>query len=724
VSPARTSDLLDAIFRYAPIGLGFWDTDLRYRRINPALAAINGRAVEDHLGRTLPEVLGPLGEEVEEVVRGVLDTGRPLVDVDVFGQTEAQPGVDRQWRATYYPVGPDDARTGVAAAVIEVTEERTASRRERRALEQTQAATALLDAVIHAAPVAICLLDLDLRYQRVNAALVDLTGRGSADDVLGRRPSEIAGDMGEKVEALMRRTRDSGEPVYEVELAGELPNRPGETFYREGSWFPVRDGTGAVAGVAGVVRDTTERHQAEVERRRLLKAAVTERGHAEAAQVRAESARRAAEAAQTEAEEARARTEFLAEAGRRMASSMDFERTLQRVAEIVVPRVADWCTITLDRGRPQLEVVAIAHADPGLVELARDLSRRYPPLRDAEGGAGRVIRTGEMKILQEITDETLARLAQDPEHLEAIRALGLRSALVVPLTVSGRTIGALSLIHTREDRRFEDADIVLAQGLADLAAVHLRNAQLYTERSHIARTLQRGLLPRALPDIPGMELAARYLAAGDQNVVGGDFYDAFAADESSWAIMIGDVAGKGPEAATLTSLTRHTLRAAAMHDDRPMENLRTLNRALLAELDSTRFSTVVHGRVRPSEPAGAVVTLATGGHPPPLVLRADGTVETVPVRGALVGWMAEAAFGEADVELTPGDLLLLYTDGVTEVRGRGPEFGENHLAESLAAMAGRSAEEAVDGVLHRAVGVHGEHAPDDIALLALRALPA
>jgi serine phosphatase RsbU (regulator of sigma subunit) len=446
----------------------------------------------------------------------------------------------------------------------------------------------------------------------------------------------------------------------------------------------------------------------------LLKEALTRRAHAEADRIRAESAQRAAE-------QAKARTDFLVDAGRQMASSMDYAATLQRVVSVAVPVLGDWCSITMHEPPGQLQTLAVAHTDSAKTELARALESRYGQSLDAPRGPGRVIRTGEVELIEDITDEMLVSAAKDDDHLQLLRELELRAALVVPLRAPGRVLGALTLIMAESGRRFSPDDIEVAGVLADRAALHIRNAQLYTERSHIARTLQASLLPGTLPEIPGVEVAARYLAAGDQNEVGGDFYDVFKSD-GVWTALIGDVAGKGPDAAAVTSLVRHTLRTAALYDADPAENLRTLNRALLEEGEATRFCTVLYVRIAPT-PEGAGLMLATGGHLPPRILRADGRLERAEVRGTLVGGVPDAAFGVLEISLGPGDMIVLFTDGVTEIRDRDLGFGDRELDRTLLGLAGASAHDVVDAVVARAVELHGGEPSDDMALIALRVPP-
>jgi PAS domain S-box-containing protein len=705
--PSAHDALLEAIFEHAPVGMGFWDADLRFVRINDALAAINGVPAAETVGRTIPEVLGPLGEQIEPLFRQILEDGVPRQDIVIRGQTLAAPGVERQWLASYFPVSDADGRPlGVAAHVHEVTQTQHAEARAADALSGARAATALLDAVYAAIPVGLAFFSRDGRFERVNQALADMNGR-TVEEHLGRTPHELLGTAGERIAALVATVVETHDATFDDEIAIE-----GDRYW-EASYFPVFDGHDELEGVGAVVREITERHRIELERTSLLKEAVTARAHAEAAQVRAETAHELAE-------EARARTEFLAEAGRRMAVSLDYEWTLQQVAEVAVPIVADWCIITLAEGRGVARTVAVAHSDPERTRFAREFGDRYPPDLGSDSGLARVVRTGEMQLVNDVTDEMLAAAARDEEHLAVLRELDMRAVLIMPLRTPERILGALTLVFSESGRRFGEDDLSLATSLAARAALHVRNGQLYRERSHIARTLQAGLLPRRLPEIEGLEVAARYRAAGDENDVGGDFYDVFPAGENAWAAVIGDVSGKGPEAAALTSLTRHTLRTSALHNDTPAANLGVLNRALLAETDVNRFCTVVYTRVCPA-PDGVDLTIASAGHPPPLLIRPGGDVERIEVRGTIVGAIAEPEFAEHRVRLGRGDALLVYTDGVTELRTSEWQYGERRLAETVCAHTDASAEKIVDAVLHMAVGAQDGEPRDDIALLCLKA---
>jgi PAS domain S-box-containing protein len=697
--------LLDAIFEHAPAGLGLWDAELRFVRVNEALASINGVAAADSIGRTLSEVLGPLGEELELLFRAILADGRPRLGVEIQGETRAAPGSRRQWRASYFPVlDPAGARVGVGAHVHEVTDALAAQLRADDALSGARAATALLDAVYGAIPIGLALYTPDARYQRVNQALADMNGR-SIEAHLGRRVTEVVAPHGERIEGLIRTVAATRRPVVDAEIAD------GDRYW-EASYFPVVGPGDELHGVGGVIREISDRHRAEVERARLLRDAITARAHAEAAQVRSE-------AATGEAEMARARTEFLLEAGRRMAVSLDVETTLQQIAEVAVPFVADWCAITLVQPGGGARVVAVAHRDPARAERARELCAGSTPGLARDSGVGRVIRTGEPQLVNNVTDEMLAAAAPRPEHLEVLRELGAEAALIMPMRTPERVLGALVLVFAESGRRFDDDDVAVATALAARSALHVRNSQLYEERAHVAQTLQAGLLPRQLPEVPGLEIAARYRAAGDENGVGGDFYDVFPAGEGAWAAVIGDVTGKGPEAAALTSLTRHTLRTAALHHEEPAANLEVLNRALLAETATSRFSTVVYARLCP-DGDGIAITLASAGHPPPILVRPDGSLERVEVRGTLVGAVPDPEFSERAIRLAQGELLLLYTDGVTELRTQEWRYGDDRLTELLRDHAGEPAAKVADAVLAMAIEAQDGEPRDDIALLCLR----
>ncbi|MDO8185411.1 SpoIIE family protein phosphatase [Conexibacter sp. JD483] len=274
----------------------------------------------------------------------------------------------------------------------------------------------------------------------------------------------------------------------------------------------------------------------------------------------------------------------------------------------------------------------------------------------------------------------------------------------------------------------EDADpgaeAILVQ-LAQVASAAIGNAQIYGLEREIAETLQRSLLPQRLPKVDGLDIDARYCAAGDGMVVGGDFYDVFRTNGTAWGVAIGDVCGKGPHAAALTALVRYTLRAAALWEHRPERVMAMLNEAILDQRDDHRFCTAFYGQLQLTPAGGARVDFVSAGHPLPIVRRAGGAVETVGSYSTVLGVVPDPQLHADTVELAPGDLLVLYTDGVTEVRRRGREvFGVDQLLALLGEIGDVSAAKAAERVEDAVLNASGGPPRDDLAVIAVRIPPA
>jgi len=414
-------------------------------------------------------------------------------------------------------------------------------------------------------------------------------------------------------------------------------------------------------------------------------------------------------------------SDFLAQASVVLDSSLDVEETMRGFAQLVVPNLADWCAIdTLEGG--EIRNVVTTHRDPGKLELADELRRRWPPSPDAPTGPAAVLRGGPSELYREIPEDLLQASAADEEHLAALRALQMQSAIVVPLGARGRRLAALTLVVAESERRLGHEELHVAEELARRAGMALDNARLYRERSQLASTLQSSLLPPQLPRIEGLELAARYHAAtGEGNEVGGDFYDVFSTAPARWLVVVGDVCGKGAPAAALTAMVRYTLRAAAAERVGPREALLRLNAAMLRwrREPELRFATLVCIEIDlSSTPPRATLSLA--GHPAPLLLRAAGSCEPLGEAGTIIGVFDDPRLEQCMVELSPGDSLVLYTDGVTEAdraRVRQPEG----LSAPLTASAGAGAEAIADH-LQQIAGVGDEaNLRDDVAILVVRA---
>jgi len=292
----------------------------------------------------------------------------------------------------------------------------------------------------------------------------------------------------------------------------------------------------------------------------------------------------------------------------------------------------------------------------------------------------------------------------------------------VMLRSAGRPLGMLE-VADRPEREFTPRDEAILAQLGQLAAVAIAKTQAYMRERHIAHVLQRSLLPPTLPAVPGLSTAVRFIAAGEGVEVGGDFYDLFRARGQAVAALIGDVCGKGPEAASVTALARHTLRAAAAYEARPSAVLTLLHRALREARDDGRFCTVAYCDFEVRRD-GVRMVLCCGGHPLPLVVRAGGAAEPVGRLGTLLGGDVEPALSDVVVDLAPGDLVVLYTDGVTEVRaGRKEMFGHRDLAALLARCAGLPAASVAQRVQDAVLKAARGRPRDDIAILVVGASP-
>jgi PAS domain S-box-containing protein len=549
-----------------------------------------------------------------------------------------------------------------------------------RALRESHARVrAILDSALDA----IVTIDHEGRILELNPAAERIFGLARADAV-GKEAAEllVPPDRREAHRQGLRRAVATGEgPI--------LGRRVGTVALRaDGSEFPVELGVVRVDSTpptfVGVVRDMTEARRAADELRR-----------------------------------SRDRLEFLAQASTLLTSSLDERTVVERLAAMVVPTLGDWCLVDVVSAPGLLRPAAVVHADPALRERAERLvASARASLRRRAVAAGEPRRTSRVA-------EALG-CPPGPATDAALAELGGASALVVPLVGRGRAVGALTLV-TGPGRTISDDDVSLMQELARRAALAVDNALLYRERVRIARTLQRSLLVPSLPAIPGVELATRYYAAGEGIEVGGDFYDVFQTGRDDWALIVGDVCGTGVEAASVTALARYTARAAAMQARRPSRVLGAVNEALLAQVRAAeeldvRFCTVAYARLRPVG-GGVRVTAACAGHPAPVAVTRSGRIGPVCATGTLLGVVETIDLADRSVRLAPGELLVLYTDGLVEARGAEGPFGEERLHALLGQCAGLPAAEVAERVERAVLEFITGPPRDDVALLVLRVRP-
>ncbi len=451
------------------------------------------------------------------------------------------------------------------------------------------------------------------------------------------------------------------------------------------------------------------------------------RQEAERAREEAERAREEAERAWAEAEyarqlesTARARLQVLVEAGAAMSASLEVRSVLGAATGAAARRVCDYSIAFLGGRDGRIASATGAHRDPtrfGMVE--RMANAGLPDPDNPDSIAGRVFATGEPVLIPTMAPEELERAVASGEQLELARTLGVNSLIVVPLAARGRTLGALALVRDQSSPPFDEDDLSLASMLAARAGLAVDNARLYEERDYVAETLRRSLLPPEFPSIPGLEIGARYLPAAEGTQVGGDFYDVFQAEGDRWIAVIGDVVGKGATAAAMMGLARYTIRTAAMSEDRPSRILETLNQAVLKQTSDYRFCTACCARMLRSG-SDARITLSTGGHPLPFIVHPDRTVEPVGAPGTIIGVFEDPLLSDQVVDLSIGDALVLYTDGVTDERSDTDEFGEARLQQALSELAGADPQRMADGVVDTVTGFRTGAPRDDIAILVIK----
>ena len=409
------------------------------------------------------------------------------------------------------------------------------------------------------------------------------------------------------------------------------------------------------------------------------------------------------------------REDFLTRASETLMSSLDYQETLRNVAWLAVPEIADWCAVDLIDQRGLRQQVVVAHPDPQKLVLAQRL-RRYdtdPP--DPERGVGRVIRTGTSELYGEISDEMLVLGAVDDEHLELLRQVGFRSVLVVPLRARGRTLGVMTLVTAESMRRFDESDREFIEQVASRAAIAVDNSRLATARREIAETLQHSLLPEAVPAIPGWEIATLYRPASafDEVEVGGDFYDFFET-ASGWLVLLGDVTGRGVEAAAMTSLVRHGARFLAKRENSPARILEQLDEELRSQAGLSLCSALCvrleHRRF----------VMSSAGHPPALLVRDDGRIREIGGSGPLLGGWEGSSWDDRVLEVAPDETLLMYTDGVTDTCGEEGRFGSGRLRRLLTDHAGSSPAALLAALERELDRFQSQGYADDTGAVALR----
>jgi PAS domain S-box-containing protein len=655
---------LERWFAAAPWGLAVFDRQHRFMRVNPALAAMDGVPPDDHPGRPVDEVLPALAAELEPLLARALDHGETTDSAEIAGRTASDLDDEERWAVACFPLRGEDGSVQAAAAMLLPLPGADAVERDRRRREQR------LRIAMEGTGTGFWEWEIAPDRIRWSDALAALHGRDP--DRMPRGFEEYLELVHPDDRAALRAqidatTRAGGEFTFEFRV---VHPRATERWIATRGHLSV-DESGRPAVLLGLMVDITER-------RRREDALV-----------------------------------FLAEAGQALAGSLDAVETMNEIARLAVPRLADWCAVQLvSDAAGGYENVAVAHIDPEKVRWALALQERYPPDPDAPTGVPQVIRTGRSELYPEIDEALMQAGAEDEEHLEIIRALQMSSAMVVPLRARDRTLGAITFIFAESGRQYSTHELELAEELGRRAGLALDHARLY-EREHLtAETLQRALLPPTLPDIDGHELAARYLPGRRGDHVGGDWYDAFALPDGRFGIAIGDIGGRGVTAAALMGQVRNGLRAYALKAPGPGAALADL-RELCERVEEFVFATLTYIVYDPATGTGV---LASAGHLPTLVLEPGGRTRfTTGPRCPPLGAGADSPALEHEFTLGPGAALVLYTDGLVESRTRSIDTGLERLAEAARSSIG-GVQQLADDIVERVP----EDRQDDIALLALR----
>lgn len=507
-----------------------------------------------------------------------------------------------------------------------------------------------------------------------DASMEELYGfeQGTFDGTYASYATRLHPEDRPRMEAALAEAMRVRAPVHTVEHRVVLPG--GAVRWFSSTAQLALDERGEPAELIGFAVDVTERKAAEL-------------GNA--------AARESEDRARAAVQEAQRRMQMLARASSLLDAPLDLDATLQRVAQLAVEEIADWCVVDLiqDRG---VHHAAVAHRDPDMVAVAREIQGRYPS--DPKSPVlVELLRTLQPVHVPQLDEDMLRASARDGEHLRLLSSLHLSSYVAVPLVAGGKAVGTM-LLASSHGRVLDHRDVELAAELGRRAGSAVDKTRLYEDLQRTARTLQASLLPPALPTIGGVGLSAHYRSGTDGIDIGGDYYDVFRTSVDRWWVVLGDVCGKGPNAAALAAAVRYTLRALAPDTDDPAVLLRRLNDVLLTGDWGERFTTLVLAtfvagpgpRRRRSEVAAPLsMSLVSGGHPPALMRRTDGTVHVVPCAGTLVGVLPELALEVVTVDLFPGDTMLLYTDGAIEARDAGgEELGDGALADVLAATGG------------------------------------
>ncbi|MGW1164450.1 SpoIIE family protein phosphatase [Streptomyces sp. NPDC002550] len=557
-------------------------------------------------------------------------------------------------------------------------------------LQRVETDLALCERLINQSPIGLALLDPDLRYVLVNPALERIDGT-RAEDHIGRHLRETLPfpDV-DTVESALRQVLTTGTPLLDQYHVGRPPADAGQEHAWSLSFYRLEDPGGRVLGAAVSVVDVTERHRAAAE-----------------------------------ADRARRRLALIADASARVGTALDVEQTAHELAEIAAPALADVVAVDVldsalscrrvrrpDNGPELFRALALKAAHPTPALRAAD-----PPGDIAAYEGDRLVtlcvHSGRPVLVRHVEPHDLPRIARDTAAGALLAEAGVHSYLAVPLIAHGEVLGALDLKRTRNPAPFDDDDVVLAAELAGRAAVAIDNARWFQSVRNTALTLQRSLLPDHSPHHTGLELASRYQPAQATSEVGGDWYDVIPLNDDKTALVVGDVMGNGIDAAATMGRLRTATCAYADVDLDPGAVLQHLDK-ITCDLEHY----IVTCLYAVYDPTTGQCSIANAGHMPPALARPGDAPRFLELPTAAPLGVGGVRFETTSVALRPGDLLVLYTDGLVETRQHPIDDRLDALLDLLDEPH-RPLEETCDVLLY---GLRHPDDHDDVALLIARAL--
>ncbi|WP_369249861.1 SpoIIE family protein phosphatase [Streptomyces sp. R41] len=558
-------------------------------------------------------------------------------------------------------------------------------------LREVERDVALSTRLISQSPIGIAILDTDLRYVAVNPALERIHGL-PAKDHLGRYYREIMRDTKFEVpEAAMRQVLRTGVPLVDQStIVGRTPADPGHQHAWSISLYRLEDTQGRVLGVADLVVDVTERYESALE-----------------------------------ATETRRRLAVIADGSARIGATLDVEQTARELADVTVPALADLVAVdlldsVLDEHRPAsssgpavFRALAVKAAYPTEAVRAADPPGRIAAY-DADRLATQCVRTGRPILISHADGNDLTRIARDNHAATLLARSGVHSYLAVPLSARGTILGFLGLTRARDPRPFDEDDLAIATELASRAAVCIDNARTHQSVRNAAETLQRSLLPDHPPDLPGLQVASRYLPAQAAYEVGGDWYDVLPLVDDKTALVVGDVMGSGIEAAAAMGRLRTATAAFADLDLDPARVLQHLDK-ITSRLEQY-IATCAYAVY---DPHRAECHIANAGHLPPALVRSGRHPRLLDLPTGTPLGVGGVPFETTSLSLAPGDQLVLYTDGLVETRHHSIDERLDTLLRLLDAP-DSPLEDICDRLLHELRHTDNH---DDVALLIARARP-